>query len=193
MSNYFQENGYKTHLIGKWHLGHFQRKYTPTYRGFDSFFGYYNGAIDYYNYTWVQSPFPPGYDMRKNSDVNYLNLPGKYATEMFTDQALRIIDKHDDSKKSLFLMVNHLAVHAANDYDPLQAPAEEIAKFNYITNPDRKIFGGMEKYFIDLSSILNENNIFFSNAFKARRKRWKDRGGFKNQRHFEQHNNHVLR
>lgn len=164
MSNYFQENGYKTHLVGKWHLGNFQRKYTPTYRGFDSFFGYFNGAIDYYNYTWVQSAqYPPGYDLRRNTDVNYRELPGKYATEMFTDEALRIIDKHDDNKKSLFLMVNHLAVHAGNNYDPLQAPAEEIAKFNYIADPNRKIFGGKLKTRLRVTGLFLRFSTRFSN------------------------------
>lgn len=151
MSNYFQENGYKTHLIGKWHLGHFQRKYTPNFRGFDSFLGYFNGGLDYYNYTWVESPkFPPGYDFRRNTDVNYVDLPGKYATEVFTDEALKVISSHDDPKKSLFLMVNHLAVHAGNGYEPLQAPAEEVAKFNYITDPRRKTLAGN---FSDCSEI----------------------------------------
>ena len=36
-----KEQGYKTHAFGKWHQGFFQRKYTPTYRGFDSYFGSY--------------------------------------------------------------------------------------------------------------------------------------------------------
>lgn len=145
MSNYFKDAGYKTHLVGKWHLGYFQRKYTPTYRGFDSFLGYYNGLIDYFNYTGVQpgSPYMPGYDFRKNTEVNYDVPIGSYATDLFTDEALKLIKNHDQTKAPLFLMVNHLAAHSGNEYDLLQAPKEEIAKFNYITDPNRRVLAGL--------------------------------------------------
>jgi len=36
-----QAAGYKTHALGKWDVGWMLRAATPTYRGFDDFFGYY--------------------------------------------------------------------------------------------------------------------------------------------------------
>lgn len=144
MSNYFQEAGYETHLIGKWHLGFFDRRYTPTYRGFDSFLGYYNGLIDYYNYTYIEpgTSYAPGYDLRKNTEVYYDVEPGTYATDLFTDEAIRIIKKHDPTKQPLFLMLNHLAPHSGNAYDLLQAPEEEIEKFSHITSINRRKAAG---------------------------------------------------
>ncbi|KAL1420445.1 hypothetical protein MTO96_024269 [Rhipicephalus appendiculatus] len=43
--------GYSTHMVGKWHLGYKSLAHTPTWRGFDTFFGYYNGDIFYFNHT----------------------------------------------------------------------------------------------------------------------------------------------
>ena len=44
-----QQRGYSTHAVGKWHLGYCAWQYTPTRRGFDSFFGFYTHGEDYYD------------------------------------------------------------------------------------------------------------------------------------------------
>ena len=47
LPEYFKTAGYKTHMVGKWHMGYCDERYTPTYRGFDTFTGYLNGAEDF--------------------------------------------------------------------------------------------------------------------------------------------------
>jgi arylsulfatase B len=175
ISNYFKDDGYSTHLIGKWHLGYFQKKYTPTLRGFDSFYGYYNGLIDYYNYTYVQrgkSDFSPGLDFRRNENVNYDDKPGKYATDLFTNEAVKII-KASEKEKPFFLVLNHLAPHTGNDYDPFQAPEEEIEKFNHISDPNRRVLAGLKSH--SSTRLCKKQKKTFSNDLKARRKRWTSR------------------
>src|SRR5262245_33846970 len=39
--------GYKTGLVGKWHLGHAEEKFYPQNRRFDEFFGFLGGAHRY--------------------------------------------------------------------------------------------------------------------------------------------------
>ena len=39
--------GYRTELVGKWHLGMFQTPYLPQNRGFDHFFGLYGGTANF--------------------------------------------------------------------------------------------------------------------------------------------------
>src|SRR5215510_4495819 len=56
--------GYSTAICGKWHLGHFQRAYLPTQRGFDHQYGHYNGAIDYFDHTR-----DGGFDWHRNDRV----------------------------------------------------------------------------------------------------------------------------
>jgi len=48
MAEAFKQNGYATHMVGKWHLGHFSPRFLPTARGFDSFTGYLSGESYYW-------------------------------------------------------------------------------------------------------------------------------------------------
>uniref|UniRef100_A0A8D8FBE7 Arylsulfatase I n=2 Tax=Culex pipiens TaxID=7175 RepID=A0A8D8FBE7_CULPI len=142
MPEYFREAGYRTHLVGKWHLGFFAQQYTPTMRGFDSHVGYLGPYIDFWDFSnKMSSTNYTGYDMRHNLAVDY-DANGTYATDHFTDAASRIIDKHNPSEP-LFLMVNHLAPHTGNDNDPLQAPEERIKKFEHISDENRRVYAAM--------------------------------------------------
>uniref|UniRef100_A0A182MU36 Sulfatase N-terminal domain-containing protein n=1 Tax=Anopheles culicifacies TaxID=139723 RepID=A0A182MU36_9DIPT len=142
MPEYFREAGYRTHLVGKWHLGFFRRAYTPTYRGFDSHFGYLGPYIDYWDHSLqMNETSARGLDMRRNTDINY-SANGTYATDLFNDEAVRIIHSHNQSEP-LFLVLTHLAPHTGNEDDPMQAPEDEIAKFSYIQDPKRQTLAAM--------------------------------------------------
>ena len=64
---------------------------------------------------------------------------GKYATDIFTKESIKIIRNHD-KKKPLFLYLPHLAPHSGNKKAPLkgQAPKKSFNKFKHIKNEDRR-------------------------------------------------------
>jgi arylsulfatase I/J len=45
-----KQAGYRTAIVGKWHLGHFDQKYWPSQRGFDYSYGPLIGEIDHFKH-----------------------------------------------------------------------------------------------------------------------------------------------
>ncbi|XP_054933355.1 arylsulfatase B-like [Dermacentor andersoni] len=140
MPQYFKELGYETHLIGKWHLGSYTRNHTPTSRGFDSFYGFYNGEEDYFTHS-VTCQNQTGLDFWHNTDPLWTSN-GTYSTTLFTQRAKDVI-RNRKKGKSLFLVLSYQAVHGTGSSPPLQAPPENIEKFPYIGETSRTIFAGM--------------------------------------------------
>lgn len=50
LASHLKDLGYRTNLVGKWHLGHYDRTITPLGRGFDFFQGYFSGFCGYFDY-----------------------------------------------------------------------------------------------------------------------------------------------
>jgi arylsulfatase A-like enzyme len=120
--------GYKTAIVGKWHLGSFERAYLPTQRGFDHQYGHYNGAIDYV--THVRDG---GFDWHRDDKVC---RDEGYSTHLIADESVRIIDRYA-GKEPFFLYVPFNAVHS-----PHQVPDKYMEKYGHL-NGDRKIYAGM--------------------------------------------------
>ncbi|XP_044748202.1 arylsulfatase B [Coccinella septempunctata] len=162
LPEYLRELGYRNHIVGKWHLGSYKKVYTPTFRGFDSHLGFWIGHQDYFDHTiegWRRQTW--GLDMRRNMEVAK-DLHGKYSTDIFTNEAVKIIDNHDVTTP-LFLYLAHAAVHSGNSYNPLPAPDEYVSKFSYIKDYPRQRFAGMmsklDESVGDVISALQEKKI----------------------------------
>ena len=139
-----RESGYKTHLIGKWHNGFYKKECTPTYRGFDSFFGYLTGGENYYTHVSsedISARLPyrlfRGYDLRRNESLSTKER-GEYSTFMFTKEAQKVIMDHDSSSP-MFLYLAFQAVHW-----PLQVPQQYVQQYEgMIKDKSRRIYAGM--------------------------------------------------
>ena len=111
LGSLLKKAGYETYLVGKWHLG-FDPKYSPTRHGFDEFFGFHGGGIDYISHT---DPFGNN-DLFENDRM--VTRTG-YMTDILTERAVDIINRNHD--KPFFLCVTFNAPHW-----PWQGPGDAV-------------------------------------------------------------------
>ncbi|KAL1479366.1 hypothetical protein MTO96_051902, partial [Rhipicephalus appendiculatus] len=121
LPEYLKELGYETHLVGKWHLGAHKRNLTPTYRGFDSFYGFLYGEEDYYTHSVSYLNYT-GLDFWFGTEPRWCD-DGKYSTTLYTERAKYLIR---NKQKPLFLVLAHQAPHGSGGPDPLQAPQANV-------------------------------------------------------------------
>ncbi|KAL3189372.1 hypothetical protein MRX96_002688 [Rhipicephalus microplus] len=131
--------GYKTHALGKWHLGYSSIDYTPTRRGFDTFFGYYNTA-KYYYFPGLNFDNRCGRDYWDDEQL-VTDADGVYDTDLITNRAVDIISKHD-TDKPLFMYMASLAAHGETMTRTTDAPERNLAKFPYIGDRNRTLLAG---------------------------------------------------
>ncbi|XP_047480024.1 arylsulfatase B-like [Penaeus chinensis] len=142
--------GYSTHAVGKWHLGFCSWDYTPTKRGFDTFYGYYNGAEDYFTHHrgyvadsgWPGNPLP-----REKSKRDYLDLrnntepdgskEGIYSAHLFASYVEELLASRNP-KTPMFLYFPFQSCHA-----PLMVPEEYMKPYLHIHDVDRRTYLGM--------------------------------------------------
>lgn len=121
--------GYKTALVGKWHLGHRKREYLPTSRGFDHFYGHLTGGIGYWDHVHGGA-----YDWQRNNDI--VRNTG-YSTHLIADEVITLIKEHTD-ENPLFLYASFNAPHLPNE-----APEVAIEEYRHLDDPRRRVHAAM--------------------------------------------------
>jgi arylsulfatase B len=119
MPQSFQDAGYQTAMVGKWHLGHAQMTYHPNNRGFDHFYGHLHTEVGFY------PPFANqgGKDFQLNGVS--INDDG-YETYLLADEVSRYI-RERDKNRPFFMYMPFIAPHT-----PLDAPKELQDKYKDI-------------------------------------------------------------
>ncbi|XP_070578823.1 arylsulfatase B-like [Ptychodera flava] len=126
-----KEQGYTTYMVGKWHLGFCKWDYTPNARGFDHFYGYYNGLEDYYTHE-VEAYL----DLREDKVPDW-KRNGTYSSYVFTEKAEEYIAKHDKTKP-MYMYLSFQSVHG-----PIQVPQRYLDMYPTIQDTNRRIKSGM--------------------------------------------------
>jgi arylsulfatase A-like enzyme len=119
--------GYRTALIGKWHLGSGD-DFHPMQRGFDEFFGFLGGAHDYA----AAAPNSRNAILDGKQPVAAIT----YTTDEFGDRAVEFIRRSQARPFFLYLAFN--AVHT-----PMQATEKYRARFPHIADENRRTYAAM--------------------------------------------------
>lgn len=114
--------GYKTGMVGKWHLGS-TVKFNPINRGFDEYFGFLGGANSYISGENIVRGTKPVQEH-------------EYLTDAFAREAVAYVDKN--KKDPFFLYLTFNAVHT-----PLHESPKHQLEIDKIPNKNRRIYASM--------------------------------------------------
>ena len=127
MADRFREAGYRTALLGKWHLGADDR-FHPLARGFDEFYGFLGGE-----HSYIESSPGGGNPLYEGRDR--VEAAG-YLTDVLTDRAVAFIRR--EKSRPFFLYLSYNAVHT-----PMQASEKYLSRFKNIANEQRRTYAAM--------------------------------------------------
>ncbi len=149
-----KNEGYNTYMTGKWHLG-LTEESRPNSHGFDNWYGFLAGCIDYYSHIfyWGINRGGPGndptHDLWENHEEAWNN--GQYMTEAITEKAVDYIRDAVKDDKPFVLYVAYNAPHY-----PMHAPQKYIDRFPDLPW-DRQIMAAMLSAVDDgVGEIMNE-------------------------------------
>lgn len=101
----FKAMGYRTSLVGKWHLGE-PPVHSPLRHGYDHFLGIVEGGADYFLHRLTMGGKPTGTGLVEDEKV--IERPG-YLTDVLGDEAVRVIETPGD--QPFFLSLHFTAPH----------------------------------------------------------------------------------
>ncbi len=142
IAEHLKNYGYKTGLIGKWHLGA-TMDHGPLDQGFDYFFGFRGGFIDYYTHTFLHAKWqrPQFHDLYEGKDEVFFD--GEYFPDLQISKTKEFLKQNKDNPFFLYLPLNlpHYPEQADSSfieaYKDLKWPRNSYAPM--ISTMDKKI------------------------------------------------------
>ena len=124
-----KDNGYRTALFGKWHLGA-KLEHGPNAFGFDEFFGHRSGFIDNYRHMFLHSHGgqPPFHDLWE--DEVEVHMDGHFFADLVTARATNFLEQNKDNPFFLYVPFNL-------PHYPYQPDADYMEKYSHLPEPRR--------------------------------------------------------
>lgn len=145
MGQAFQELGYRTAIMGKWHLGDEETQY-PTHRGFDIFYGLREGSRSFwYN---EKKDDKPGNMHAAEHNGKQVKFDGHF-TDWLGQKTIEFIDETKDLP--FFVFLSFTAPHG-----PLQSKPEDMAALGTKDGYAGLIYG-MDRNIGDVLEALERN------------------------------------
>jgi arylsulfatase A-like enzyme len=120
--------GYRTYMTGKWHVAtstaaNGDKSQWPMQRGFEKYYGTITGAGNFFDPNGLVRQN----EMLKAADDKVYQPRDYYYTDAISDNSVDFLNQHkaESPDKPFFMYVAYTAAHW-----PMQAPADEIAKFH---------------------------------------------------------------
>ena len=95
--------GYRTGLIGKWHLG-FPPTFGPLRSGYDEFYGPMSGGVDYFSHCGSNGAHDLWEGEQEHHDEGYL-------TDLISRRAVNYIERSAASRQPFFISLHYTAPH----------------------------------------------------------------------------------
>lgn len=155
-----KENGYKTGLFGKWHLGAALEN-GPLEQGFDTFYGFRGGFIDNYVHYFLHGM--GFHDLWSNKEEIFER--NQYFPSLMTEKAIQFIEKNRNQPFFLYAAFNlpHYPEQPDSSFIPYYADLDEPRKSyaTVVSTVDDKI-GQILKKLEELKIRNNTLVIFMS-------------------------------
>lgn len=115
--------GYKTALMGKWHLGTLP-DYHPNSQGFEEFFGHKAGCIDNYSHFFYWAG-PHFHDMWRNRQEHWEQ--GTHFSDLIVRESEQFLEANQDKPFLLYVPFNipHYPMQAADRFREMYADLPE--------------------------------------------------------------------